>query len=418
MNRLVGSGTGSARSGTTAPPPALVERVRQRLAGTGVAPTAAAVVAAVRADPSGALLGDGAVLSLADRIRAELVGAGPLAPLLASPEVTDVLVNRDEVWVDRGQGLQRVPLEVGSPEQVRHLAQRLAAAAGRRLDDSSPFVDAQLPDGTRLHAVLPPVAVDGPYLCLRTFRAKPLGLAELQSSGTVDAPVAELLVALVAARLAYLVTGGTGTGKTTLLRSLLGLVPADERIVVVEDAAELRPAHPHAVALQARTTNVEGAGAVTLRELVRQALRMRPDRIVVGECRGAEVVDLLAALNTGHEGGAGTLHANAPADVPARLEALGLMGGLPRPVLHLQVAAALQVVIHLRRSAGRRMVQEICLLLPEGDQRLVRAVPVWRRGEGVGPAAATLARLLAQREAPVPAWLTRSPGAGGPGGPQ
>lgn len=394
-------------------PAGLVDQVRRQIAGSGAVPTTAAVMAAVRAQPGSAVLGDTTLLRIAGQVHADLVGAGPLAPLLAEPDITDVLVNRSEVWVDRGHGLVRVPVEVGTPEQVRHLAQRLAAAAGRRLDDSSPFVDAQLPDGTRLHAVLPPVAVSGPYLCLRTFRHRWLGMADLQAAGTVDAPVAELLVALVAARLAYLVTGGTGTGKTTLLGSLLSLVPADERIVVVEDAAELRPAHPHVVALQARTTNVEGAGAVTMRELVRQALRMRPNRIVVGECRGGEVVDLLAALNTGHEGGAGTLHANAPADVPARLEALGLLGGLPRPVLHLQVAAALQVVIHLRRRAGRRVVQEICLLLPDEQHRLVTAVPVWRRGDGLGPAADAMARLLAERGVAPPPLLC-----GRPGGPQ
>src|SRR5690606_32119303 len=276
---------------------------------------------------------------------------------------------------------------------------------GRRLDDASPCVDVRLADGTRLHAVLPPVAPDGPLLSLRTFRPRPFTLADLVSAGTFTAEVAELLAAVVAARLAYLVTGGTGTGKTTLLCSLLSLVPHDERILVVEDSAELRPVHPHVAALQARVANVEGAGQVELRELVRQALRMRPDRIVVGECRGAEIVDLLAALNTGHDGGAGTLHANTPADVPARLEALGLLGGLPRPVLHAQVIAALQVVVHVRREPGRRVVDAICLLLPEGPERLVTAVPAWRRGGGVGPAGPVLGRMLRDRGVAVPPLL-------------
>jgi pilus assembly protein CpaF len=383
---------------------AIAGQVRHRFARDG----AAATGPAVREQPEVAALGDAALLRLADQVHADLVGAGPLAPLLRDPAVTDVLVNRDEVWVDRGHGLQRVPVAVGTPADVRRLAQRLAAAGGRRLDDSSPCVDVRLSDGTRLHAVLPPVAVAGPYLSLRTFRARPFTLADLVAAGTIDQPVAELLAAIVAARLAYLVTGGTGSGKSTLLGTLLSMVPPDERIVLVEDSAELRPAHPHVIGLQARTTNVEGAGAVGLRELVRHALRMRPDRIVVGECRGAEVADLLTALNTGHEGGAGTLHANAPGDVPARLEALGLLGGLPRAVLHAQVAAALQVALHLRRAAsshGRRVLAAVCLLLPQGPDRLVSAVPAWRLGAAPGPAAPVLARLLADRAVPVPRWL-------------
>jgi pilus assembly protein CpaF len=235
----------------------------------------------------------------------DVPGVGMLAPLLRDPEVTDVLVNGRDVWVDRGSGLVRAGLRAGSPEEVRRLAQRLASQAGRRLDDGCPCVDAQLSDGTRMHAVLPPVATDGPYLSLRTFRHRAFSIGELVADGTVSAAGAEVLAAIVRARLAFLVSGGTGAGKTTLLRTLLGMVPPDERIVLVEDSAELRPAHPHVVGLQCRTSNVEGTGEVGLRELVRQALRMRPDRLVVGECRGAEVLDLLVALNTGHDGGVG-----------------------------------------------------------------------------------------------------------------
>lgn len=392
--------------GAIAPPADLARRVRQRFAAGGVDASPAAVVAAVRAEPGVALLGDGAVLRLADQVRNDLVGAGPLAPLLADESVTDVLVNETEVWVDRGRGLVRVPVSLGSADDVRRLAQRLAAACGRRLDDASPCVDARLPDGTRLHAVLPPVATTGPYLSLRTFRQRPFTLAQLVERGSFPPAVADLLAAIVAARLAYVVTGGTGSGKTTLLGTLLGRVPPGERIVLVEDAAELRPVHPHVVTLQARTSNVEGAGVVALPDLVRQALRMRPDRLVVGECRGREIVDLLGALNTGHEGGAGTLHANAPADVPARLEALGLLGGLPRAALHAQVAAALQVVLHLRRTAAGRILDSICLLLPTGPERFVTAVPAWREGAGAGPAGAGLARMLAERGVPVPGVLS------------
>jgi pilus assembly protein CpaF len=378
-------------------PADLIGNVRRRLVDGGGEPTAARVHAAVRAEPAVRVLGPAALSQVAARIGDELLGAGPLAPLLRDGAVTDVLVNRGLVWVDRGRGLERVAIDVGGPDEVRRLAQRLAAVAGRRLDDGSPCADVRLPDGTRLHAVLPPVAVAGPYLSLRTFRRYAFTLDELAAAGSVSRAAAELLAAIVAARLAYLVAGGTGTGKTTLLASLLSLVPHTERLVLVEDAAELRPAHPHVVSLQARTSNVEGAGEVSLRDLVRHALRMRPDRLVVGECRGAEVVDLLGALNTGHEGGAATLHANAPSDVPARLEALGLLGGIPRSALHAQLAAALQVVIQVRRVGGVRVVDEVCLLVPSGADRIVRAVPAWCRETGSGPAAPALAALLGAR---------------------
>ncbi|MEV1018294.1 MULTISPECIES: TadA family conjugal transfer-associated ATPase [unclassified Micromonospora] len=390
-------------------------RVRQRIVAATDPVTPAAIVSAVRAEPTAAVLGDTAVLRIADRVHDDLVGAGPLAPLLTDPEVTDVLVNGVRVWVDRGAGLHQVAIPVGSVDDVRRLAQRLIASAGRRLDDGSPFADARLPDGTRLHAVLPPVATEGPYLSLRTFRHRPYTLDELVSQGTVPRPVAPLLAAVVAARLAYLVTGGTGSGKTTLLNTLLGLVPATERIVLVEDAAELQPGHPHVVGLQARTANVEGTGVVSLGDLVRQALRMRPDRLVVGECRGAEVVDLLAALNTGHDGGAGTLHANTPSDVPARLEALGMLGGLPRAALHAQVVAALQVLLQVRRGDQGRVLESICLLLPEGPERLATVVPAWVRGRGLGLAARTFGALLRDRGVAVPPILTEPwPGSAGP----
>ncbi|WP_229071835.1 TadA family conjugal transfer-associated ATPase [Actinoplanes sp. DH11] len=382
--------------------------VRHQFAHRGIEATPAAVVSAVRRGNE--VLGDTAVLRIADRVRDELLGAGPLAPLLADPEVTDVLVNDVQVWVDRGAGLQRAAVRFGGPDEVRRLAQRLVAACGRRLDDGQPYADARLPDGTRLHAVLPPVAATGPYLSLRTFRQRPFTLDDLVTQGTVAPAVAPVLAAVVQARLAYLVTGGTGSGKTTLLGTLLGLVPPTERIVLVEDAAELRPVHPHVVALQARTANVEGAGAVGLTDLVRQALRMRPDRLVVGECRGAEIVDLLGALNTGHDGGAGTLHANAPGDVPARLEALGMLGGLPRAALHAQVLAALQVVLQVRRTDRGRRLESISVLVPSGENRLVTVVPALLCRPG--PGAAVLARMLTGRGVPVPPIL-RTPGQNG-----
>ncbi|MEV7089424.1 TadA family conjugal transfer-associated ATPase [Streptomyces sp. NPDC093085] len=339
----------------------LLDAVRQRLAESGAEPTPARVAAALRAQ--GRLLGDAEVLGAAAELRCELVGTGPLEPLLADPAVTDVLVSApDQVWVDRGGGLERTGVSFPDAASVRRLAQRLAAAAGRRLDDARPWVDARLPDGTRMHAVLPPVAVGSTCLSLRVVRPKAFSLAELTRAGTIPPGGGRVLSALLDARLSFLISGGTGTGKTTLLSTLLGLVGERERIVLAEDSAELRPDHPHVVRLEGRPANQEGVGRVTLRDLVRQALRMRPDRLVVGEVRGAEVTALLAALNTGHDGG-GTVHANTAADVPARLEALGTAAGLDRAALHSQLAAAVSVVIHLVRDRdGRRRLAEVHVL--------------------------------------------------------
>ncbi|MFF4770112.1 TadA family conjugal transfer-associated ATPase [Streptomyces sp. NPDC001255] len=358
----------------------LLDGVRRWLAEHGAEPTPAKVALAVR--EQGGVLGDSEVLRFTHLLRCELIGAGPLEPLLADPEVTDVLVSApDRVWVERGGGLELSGVRFADPAAVRRLAQRLAAVAGRRLDDAHPWVDARLPDGTRLHAVLPPVAVGSACLSLRVVRPRAFTLAELTAAGTIPPGGDTVLRALVAGRLSFLVSGGTGTGKTTLLSALLGLAGPTERLVLAEDSAELRPAHPHVVRLETRPANQEGAGRVTLQDLVRQALRMRPDRLVVGEVRGAEVVHLLAALNTGHEGGSCTVHANTASDVPARLEALGTAAGLDRAALHSQVAAALSVVLHLARdSAGRRRIAEIRVFArdPAG---LVTTVPALRWGE-------------------------------------
>jgi len=374
-----------------------LERVRRRLVDTGAPPGRATIAALVRQD-SGGLAGHGQVLGLIREAESELAGAGPLQPLLQQPGVTDVLVNApDSVWVDRGSGLQRSAVRFTDEAAVRGLAQRLAALAGRRLDDSSPYVDAALPDGTRLHAVLPPVASGGTCLSLRTFTARAFTLTELEAAGTLRAGSAGLLRAIIAARVAFLVSGGTGSGKTTLLATMLGLVDPDERLILVEDAAELRPTHPHIVRLTARPPNVEGAGEVSLRDLVRQALRMRPDRLVVGEVRGAEVVELLTALNTGHAGSGGTLHANSASQLPARLEALGGLGHLDRHAVRSQVAAALQVAIHLdRQPDGGRVLTEIGVFGQDGDE--IRVVPAWRcdagRVDGWRDLAALLGRHL------------------------
>lgn len=377
----------SAPSGPSA---ALLDAVRNRLVRDGRPPTPARVAAALRAE--GGVLGDEELLTIARTVWADLAGAGPLDPYLRDSEVTDVLVNRpDDVWVDAGAGLRRVGVRFAGEADVRRLAQRLASLGGRRLDDASPYVDARLPDGVRLHAVLPPVAAEGTCLSLRMPRRRVFSLAELVTVSGLAQRGADLLAALVAARAAFVVTGGTGTGKTTLLSALLSLVAPDERVVLVEDSAELRPHHPHVVRLESRPANIEGAGAVALRDLVRQALRMRPDRLVVGEVRGAEVVDLLAALNTGHEGGCGTLHANRAVDVPARLEALACAAGLSREAVHSQLAAALDVVVHLARDRpdGRRRVAELCVL-QRGPDGLVAATP-----------AATFPRDAVMREGPA-----------------
>ncbi|MDT0395053.1 MULTISPECIES: TadA family conjugal transfer-associated ATPase [Streptomyces] len=361
-------------------PPGLLDGVRRWLADSGAEPTPARVAQALR--DQGRVLGDAEVLGAAEQLRSELVGSGPLERLLSDPSVTDVLVSApDRVWVDRGKGLE--PTDVSFPDEpaVRRLAQRLAAVAGRRLDDARPWVDARLPDGTRLHAVLQPVAVGSSCLSLRVVRPRAFTLDELVAAGTIPPGGDLVLRALLDARLSFLVSGGTGSGKTTLLSALLGLVRPDERIVLAEDSAELRPDHPHVVRLETRPANQEGAGLVTLEDLVRQALRMRPDRLVVGEVRGPEVVHLLAALNTGHDG-SGTVHANAATDVPARLEALGTAAGLDRYALHSQLAAAVSVVLHLVRDrSGQRRIAEVHVL-ERDPSGLVRTVPALRWGPG------------------------------------
>jgi pilus assembly protein CpaF len=340
-------------------PADLLERVRGTLAAQGSDPTPARVAAALRAD--GGVFGDSTVLAVVAALRREALGAGPLDGLLSEPGITDILVNGpNEVYVDRGSGLERVTLRTGDESAIRRLATRLAATAGRRLDDATPYVDVRLSDGTRFHAVLSPVAAPGTCLSLRVPARKVFDLDDLVAAGSLPPGGVVVLRDLLDARLAFLISGGTGTGKTTLLNSLLSLIDGSERLVLVEDASELRPDHPHVVRLEARPPNVEGSGEITLRDLVRQALRMRPDRLVVGEVRGAEVVDLLSALNTGHEGGCGTVHANSAADVPTRLEALGALAGLGREALHSQLSSALQAVVHLVRGPdGRRRVSEV-----------------------------------------------------------
>ena len=382
----------------------LIDRVRERLAAESGPLRPSAVAAAIRAE-SGGLLGDTEVLHSLREVETELHGAGILEPLLRAEGTTDVLVSAPgEVWVDDGKSLRRSDIRFADEAAVRRLAQRLAAAAGRRLDDAQPWVDAQLGAEAgrrftvRLHAVLPPVAAGGTCLSLRVLRPATQDLSALRDAGAIDPEAGQLLDAIIAARLAFLVSGGTGAGKTTLLAAALAAVDVNERIVCVEDAPELAPRHPHLVRLVARNANVEGAGEITLRQLVRQALRMRPDRIVIGEVRGAEVVDLLAALNTGHDGGAGTVHANSPAEVPARLEALAALGGLDRSALHSQLAAAVQVVVHVSRGPRGRRLSEIAVLNRDAAGWVV-AEPVWQIERGALDGVERLRRLITERQA-------------------
>ena len=373
-----------------------VSRLRRAVAG-GID-----LEAAVRGEPE-AVSAAGAV-GLAARGRAELRGAGVvLQPLLDDPAVTDVLVNGGGgVWVDRGDGLEVVPAAaraLGGAAAVRALATRLAAAAGQRLDDACPVVDGSLADGTRLHVILPPLAPEGPLISLRTQRRRAFTLAELVAAGTVAPALAPVLRALVTRRANVLVSGATGSGKTTLLAALLSLVPADERIVCIEESTELAPTHPHVVHLQTRRANVQSVGEVPLTELVRAAMRMRPDRMVLGECRGAEVREVLGALNTGHEGGWATVHANTATDVPARLVALGALAGMSSDTVAAQALSGLDAVVHVRRDAGRRRVAQlgvlgsgergelVCRPALEIDAagRLVRCAAWGRLAERLGP---------------------------------
>ena len=354
-------------------PAELIDRVRQRLVLAGAEPTVASVADAMRDEHQ--VAGSQTLLALVDRLRADMIGAGPLDELLREDGVTDVLVNGfRQVFVDRGNGLELVDLVLPDEAAVRRLAQRLAASADRRLDDAAPWVDARLANGTRLHAVLAPLARPGTAISLRVPARRSFTFDELRERGMLTNDAAADLKRLVASSVSFVVTGGTGSGKTTLLSALLSNVDPRHRLVVVEDSTELRPDHPHLVGLESRPANVEGAGEVTVRDLVRQALRMRPDRLVVGEVRGAEVVDLLAALNTGHAGGCSTVHANSPADLPARFEALGVAAGLPREAVHSQLAAGLAVVVHVDRDGrGTRRVDQLSVLMRSGDY--VEAVP-------------------------------------------
>jgi pilus assembly protein CpaF len=281
--------------------------------------------------------------------------------VLDNSNITDILVNgHKEVWIDQGQGLEKTKTTFLNEESVRSLAQKLALSTGRRLDQSQPYVDAQLTKIIRLHAVLTPIASPGTIISLRIHRPKMMSLTELVSNKTITNTQKDFLTKLIDDKKSFVICGGTGSGKTTLLNSLLSDVNRNQRILIIEDSRELNPQHPHVVSLEGRPANIEGMGLITMKDLIKQSLRMRADRLIIGEVRGAEVIDWLSALNTGHTGSAGTIHANSIHEVITRFESLGLMAGLSKEAIHSQLQTTLDYVIHIERNAdGKRQVRAI-----------------------------------------------------------
>ena len=281
--------------------------------------------------------------------------------LLSNTNITDILVNgHKEVWIDQGHGLEKIKLTFLNEESVRSLAQKLALSTGRRLDQSQPYVDAQLTKTIRLHAVLSPIANPGTVISLRIHRPQILSLDELVINKTITTSQKDFLNQIIKEKKSFVICGGTGSGKTTLLNSLLSEVNRNQRILIIEDSRELNPQHPHVVSLEGRPANIEGMGLITMKDLIKQSLRMRADRLIIGEVRGAEVIDWLGALNTGHSGSAGTIHANSIHEVIIRFESLGLMAGLSKEAIHSQLRTALDYVIHIERdSDGKRQVKAI-----------------------------------------------------------
>jgi pilus assembly protein CpaF len=379
----------------------LVERARDGEAGGSLEAEVRSLVEAEAAP-----LPEADRAELAARVVLLATGLGPLEPLLADPSVDEVMVNGPgSVYVERGGRIERAAAEFESDAELLHAIERVLAPLGRRVDEASPLCDARLADGSRVNVVIPPLSLSGPCLTIRRFRREGFSLRDLVEGGTLPAEVAEFLAVAVAARASVLVSGGTGSGKTTTLNALSGAIPGEERIVTIEDAAELRLRQRHVVRLEARPANLEGRGEVTIRQLVRNALRMRPDRIVVGEVRGAEALDMLQALNTGHDGSLTTVHANSPEDALRRVETLALMAGLglPHAAVREQAASALDLVVHqARRPDGGRSVELVAEVVRVAGAAGVREL--YRSGGPLrAPADGRLAGRLAalRREGPA-----------------
>jgi pilus assembly protein CpaF len=395
---------------------ALATRLRDRLLRDAADPDAPGdgdLTGQIRAlvDREAAMLGPEARTELARRVAERSFGLGPLEPLLADPAVDEVVVNGPgRVFVERAGRLEPTDVAFGGEAELRHAIERILAPLGRRVDESEPLCDARLPDGSRVNVVLPPLAVDGPALTIRRFRQRGYTPQDLVAADTWTSGLHDVLEAAVRDRLSIVVSGGTGSGKTTTLNALSAFIPDDERVVTIEDTAELRLQQPHVVRLEARPANVEGRGEVGVRRLVRNALRMRPDRIVVGEVRGGEALDMLAAMSSGHDGSLSTVHAGSPEEALRRIETLALMGGvdLPHAAIREQVAGAIDLVVHQSRlSDGRRCVVSVAEVVRVAGGPATRELyavragrPRWRMPAGVAPdRARSASRLLARMAA-------------------
>ena len=340
----------------------------------------------------------------------EAIGLGPLEPLLGDESVSEIMVNRfDQIFIEQSGRLQQAPIQFSSEQALRRAIDRIVLPLGRHVDDASPMVDARLKDGSRVNAVIPPLALKGSCLTIRKFAAKPLTLDDLIASGSLSSAAANFLILAVQCRQNIIVSGGTGTGKTTLLNTLSSNIPAGERVITIEDAAELQLGHENLISLEARPKNQEGQGAVGIRELVINALRMRPDRLVVGECRGAEALDMLQAMNTGHAGSLSTVHANTARDALRRLEVMVLMGGIELPVIAIrqQVASAVDIIVQIARlSNGRRLVMSINEVTGlDGDTLQVASLFARTRQSGQLESCQTLCQFAQQQDDQIQAQL-------------
>jgi pilus assembly protein CpaF len=337
--------------------------------------------------------------ALVEQVLHEIFGLGPLEPLLQDPSVSDILVNTyKQVFIERGGRIEKTDVRFKDDKHLMQVIDRIVSAVGRRIDDSSPMVDARLADGSRVNAVIPPLAIDGPHVSIRKFKKDALSAEDLLRYETVTPPMLELLQGIIKSKLNILISGGTGAGKTTLLNVLSSSIPGNERIVTIEDSAELQLRQPHVVRLETRPPNVEGVGQITARQLVINALRMRPDRIIVGEVRGSEAVDMMQAMNTGHDGSLTTLHANSPRDALSRLETMVSMANLnlPEKAMRQQVASALQVVIQVSRlSDGTRRLTSISEIVGmEGDVITMQEIFLFER-QGIGEDGKVMGRFKA-----------------------